>query len=262
MTFHEHSAVHTWPWPRVLAHRGGGVLAPENTLAAIAYGHAHGFRGVEFDVMLAADDVPVLMHDPHFGRTVTGTGSVALTPSDQLARCDAGSWHSTAYAGEPVALLADVLEYCRRRGIWMNIEIKPSSAAVAYQTGQIVGALVRSAFAQELARGAQRCDPALPEFSSFSMDALAGARNTAQEIARGLLVEAVPSDWLAQLRSVDACALHARHKELDAHQVRLAHAQGFAVMCYTVNTPERVQELFAWGVDALCTDRLDLISPE
>ena len=44
-----------WPYPRVLAHRGGGALAPENTLGAIRLGASLGFRGVEFDVMLAAD---------------------------------------------------------------------------------------------------------------------------------------------------------------------------------------------------------------
>ena len=58
-----------WPYPRVLAHRGGGTLAPENTIAAIKVGLEHGFRAVEFDAMLAADDVPVLMHDPTLERT-------------------------------------------------------------------------------------------------------------------------------------------------------------------------------------------------
>ena len=58
-----------WPFPRVLAHRGGGALAPENTIAAIRAGLDRGFRAVEFDAMLAADNVPVLMHDPTLERT-------------------------------------------------------------------------------------------------------------------------------------------------------------------------------------------------
>ena len=49
-----------WPYPRIIAHRGGGLLAPENTLAAIRYAVNLGFAGVEFDVKLTADDVPVL----------------------------------------------------------------------------------------------------------------------------------------------------------------------------------------------------------
>ncbi len=69
----------SWPGPHRIAHRGGGTLAPENTIAAIRAGLAHRYRAVEFDVMLTADDVPVLMHDPHFGRTIAGTGAVATT---------------------------------------------------------------------------------------------------------------------------------------------------------------------------------------
>ncbi|NIO40416.1 MAG: glycerophosphodiester phosphodiesterase, partial [Burkholderiales bacterium] len=52
-----------WPYPRIIAHRGGGVLAPENTLAALRYARNLGFEGVEFDVKLTADNVPVLFHD-------------------------------------------------------------------------------------------------------------------------------------------------------------------------------------------------------
>ena len=61
-----------WSFPRIIAHRGGGTLAPENTLAALRCGLAHGFRGVEFDVMALPDGALVLMHDTELGRTVSG----------------------------------------------------------------------------------------------------------------------------------------------------------------------------------------------
>jgi len=79
-----------WPYPRVLAHRGGGALAPENTLAAIRTGRSRGFVGVEFDVMLCADDEPVLMHDLTLQRTTDGAGPVAQRSWAELARLDAG----------------------------------------------------------------------------------------------------------------------------------------------------------------------------
>ena len=65
-----------WPYPKIVAHRGGGKLAPENTLAAVRCGLSHGFHAVEFDVMLSKDGIPMLMHDPHFGRTVAGAEKV------------------------------------------------------------------------------------------------------------------------------------------------------------------------------------------
>ncbi len=251
-----------WPYPRVLAHRGGGALAPENTLAAMRIGHARGFKGVEFDVMLAADQVPILMHDPSFGRTVGGAGHVAATASAQLKTMDAGAWYSACYIGEPVPLLAEVLAFCRAHGVWMNIEIKPSDETVAAATGRAVGTAVRAAFADAIARSPGGLDPALPEFSSFSMAALAGARETAPEIPRGLLVTAVPDDWQQRMHSVGALALHPRARELTRAQIDAVHAAGYPLMCYTVNDPGQARELFDWGVDAFCTDRLDLIAPD
>ena len=79
-----------WPYPRVLAHRGGGVLAPENTLGAIRTDIAHGFRAVEFDAMLPADDTPILMHDSTLARTAGRTGAVTDFRAADLAQFDVG----------------------------------------------------------------------------------------------------------------------------------------------------------------------------
>ncbi len=107
-----------WPWPRVLAHRGGGTLAPENTLGAIRFGLAHGFRAIEFDAMLAADSIAVLMHDPTLERTTSGRGPVPAMSAAALAQLDAGAWHSPRFAGEPVPTLADALALCRAHDVW------------------------------------------------------------------------------------------------------------------------------------------------
>lgn len=62
------------PLPRWFAHRGGGSLAPENTLAGIRLAASMGFRAVEFDVMLSADATPLLIHDETLARTTNGSG--------------------------------------------------------------------------------------------------------------------------------------------------------------------------------------------
>ena len=91
----------SWPFPRLIAHRGGGILAPENTMAGMRCGLAYGFRGVEFDVMLAQDGVPVLMHDPLFGRTIRAPGGVLDYPAQALTALDAGSWLSESMDKRP-----------------------------------------------------------------------------------------------------------------------------------------------------------------
>lgn len=251
-----------WFYPKVIAHRGGGVLAPENTLAAMRCGLAHGFHAVEFDVMLSQDGVPVLMHDPQFGRTVRGVGNVCETTAAALARMDAGSWFGPQFAGEPVPTFEETARFCKENQIWMNVEIKPVSG-FEVETGRVVAELVQRLFAAELAACVPgRNDASLPLFSSFSFDALLAAKTAAPRIPRGYLVEKIPADWQKCVQTLDAIALHTNHQNLTE---RLAHdikAQGIGLFCYTVNTPERAREILAWGVDAFCTDRIDMIGAD
>lgn len=245
-----------WPGPRRLAHRGGGALAPENTLAAIRAGIEKGYRGVEFDVMLTADAVPVLMHDPDFGRTIAGEGRIAATLAGDLVERDAGSWFDPSrFAGEPVPLYEDVVRYCRARRVWMNVEIKPSPGADEH-TGAVVGALTARLFAD-----AHRPDE-MPLFSSFSVAALIAARKSAPQLARGLLVEEPGDGDVEQARALDCISVHADHRHLDRAAVQRLHDAGFAILAYTVNDPARLHTLVGWGVDAVCTDRIDLIEPD
>ena len=115
-----------WPYPRWVAHRGAGKLAPENTLAAFKLGASHGYRMFECDVKLSADGVPFLLHDATLERTTTGKGKGGALPWSQLSQLDAGSWHSRAHAGEPLSSLESIARYCLHNGHFLNIEIKPT----------------------------------------------------------------------------------------------------------------------------------------
>jgi len=246
-----------WHYPRILAHRGGGTLAPENTLAGVRRGMEAGFRAIEFDVMLARDGVPVVLHDPTLGRTVAGTGSVADVDARDLAARDAGSWFGPAWAGEPVPLFVEFAQFCKAHGVWMNIEIKPVPG-VDDATGTTVARLAAALFADDLAAGRVERAPLL---SSFSEAALAAAREAAPGLPRAWLTETLPPDWEARARALDAVAIHTDHTTLTAAQAAAVKAAGFGLFCYTVNAPDRARTLFGWGVDGLCTDRIDLIGP-
>ena len=126
-----------WPYPRWIAHRGAGKLAPENTLAAFRLGASHGYRAFECDVKLAADGVPFLLHDATLQRTTNGHGRAADLAWSELAQLDAGSWHSRAFAGEPPASLEGVAAFCLENGYALNIEIKPTPGSEA-ETGRVV----------------------------------------------------------------------------------------------------------------------------
>src|SRR4029453_4209845 len=90
-----------WPYPRLIAHRGAGLQAPENTLTAMRVGHAHGYRMFELEVKPAADNVAFLLHDATLERTTTGRGRADALPWRELSRLDAGGWHSAQNPGGP-----------------------------------------------------------------------------------------------------------------------------------------------------------------
>jgi glycerophosphoryl diester phosphodiesterase len=248
-----------WPYPRVLAHRGGGAFAPENTIAAIRTGRERGFRGVEFDVTLCADGELVLIHDATLDRTTDGTGPVAERSWAELAGLDAGRWFSADFAGERIPRLTEAIGFCRSHQVWINAEIKPAAGAER-QTGEAVALSVARAFA-DLAHEGSGPAPQLPLLSSFSVEALAAAREAAPGVPRGLLCRRIAPDWREQLQRLQCVALHCDHRSLDATAIHEVRSAGYWLFCYTVNDRHRANQLARWGIDALCTDRLDRIEP-
>ncbi len=239
-----------WLHPRLIAHRCGGALAPENTLAGLRAAAGLGYRGVEFDVMLTADGTPVLMHDETLERTTDGRGRVAETSDAELARLDAGSRHGAQFAGEPVPSFGDAAELCQALGLWANVEIKPSRGQAA-ETGRKVALEAR-----ELWSGLTP-----PLLSSFSVEALEAARAAAPELPRGLLIVAPPADWQAICRRLECVSLHCSRRHFSPQLLAEAQAAGLPLLLYTVNDAEDAGHLLRQGVAALFTDRIDLLAP-
>jgi glycerophosphoryl diester phosphodiesterase len=241
----------TWPYPRWIAHRGAGKLAPENTLAAFRVGAEHGYRMFECDVKLSADGVPFLMHDKTLERTTSGHGVGGKQPWAALSQLDAGSWHSRAYAGEPLVSFENVARYCLRNGYFLDIEIKPTPGTER-QTGEVV-----AQHAQRLWAG-QAVPPLL---TSFKTEALHGARHAAPELPRGLLLETLPDDWLHIALDLGCVAVVCNHALWDTNTVAEAKNAGLRTLSYTVNDEWAAERLIALGTDGIVTDSIDLFSP-
>ena len=248
-----------WPYPRWVAHRGAGKLAPENTLASFRLGAAHGYRMFECDVKLSADEVPFLMHDATLSRTTDvaqglGSGASAVGgdhPWSALAQLDAGGWHSRAYAGEPLPTLANIAHYCLANGLLLNIEIKPTPG-LERRTGEVV-----AQHAAQLWAGAE----VPPLLTSFEPEALAGARDTRPELPRGLLLETLWTGWLETALTLGCVAVVCNHALWDTSSVLQAKSAGFRTLSYTVNDEWAAQRLLDLGTDAIITDRVDLFVP-
>lgn len=241
-----------WTYPRWIAHRGAGKLAPENTLAAFRLGRQHGYRMFECDVKLSADGVPFLLHDTTLERTTNGRGLAGARPWSELALLDAGSWHSRAYQGEPLPTLAQIAQFCLANDCRVNLEIKPTPGTEAATGDAVARAAAKLWSGQGVA----------PLLSSFEPPALAAARGAVPELPRALLLEELPMDWLEMARTLDCVAIVCDHPLWNGDSVAQAKKAGFRCLSYTVNDEATAQRLMSLGVDSIITDRVDLFKPD
>ena len=249
-----------WPYPRWIAHRGAGKLAPENTLAAFRLGAQYGYRMFECDAKLSADGVPFLLHDATLSRTTNsreafGPAASALAgdhPWGELAKLDAGGWHSRRYAGEPVPTLENLARFCLANHFCLDIEIKPTPGAER-ATGEVV------------ARHAARLwnnAPVPPLLTSFQVASLEGALATSAHLPRGLLLDTLWDGWFDAARRLECAAVVCNHALWDASTVAKVHAAGMRCLSYTPNDPWAVERLIALATDGIVTDRVDLFTPD
>jgi glycerophosphoryl diester phosphodiesterase len=241
--------MNAWPYPKLFAHRGGGTLAPENTLAGMKVAADHLYTAVEFDVKLSADGVAFLMHDDMLERTTNGTGAFKDKTAAEIELLDASGWmthflHAESF--EQVPRLTAVMSYLHTHGMNANIEIKPCVGREA-ETGQAVAILV-----EEITR-AQTLKPLL---SSFSVEALRHAHQAAPHLPMALLVEAYLPAHDALLAELGSVSLNCNEANINRQIVEHLHARDTRVMVYTVNDEARAAALFQLGVDGIFTDNL------
>ena len=235
-----------WPYPRIFAHRGGGSLAPENTLAAIRTGQSLGYAAHEFDVKLSRDGVAMLLHDHTLQRTTTGRGRAADLDWADLATLDAGAWYSAAFRGEKLAAFDDAAKLLRSKNTMANVEIKPTPGFEAATGRQVARDSAR------LWAGAS----VAPLLSSFSFEALMAAKEAAPALPRGwLATELRTEDW-ARLAALDAVSFHTDHRKLAIADIARLHDKGYRVMVYTVNDVAIAEKLIEASIDGLFTDNL------
>lgn len=218
----------------VTSHRGAGFLEPENTLRAIRRAIDLGADQVEIDVQLTRDHQLILMHDVTVDRTTTGHGNVADLTLAEIRQFDAGQ-------GERVPTLEEVLTLADGK-ITPQIELKgPGAASFVVKTLQTFHCVDKVIL------------------TSFLHQQLLEARQLAPGIHAGALWGRLPNDVVIQAERLGVQALHLWHQFITSQIVADAHARGLLVRAWNVNTEEEMQGLIALGVDAIGSDRPDLL---
>lgn len=243
-----------------VAHRGYSAVAPENTLPAFAAGVLAGATFIEFDVRTTADGVPVVIHDRTVDRTTDGAGKVWELTLDEIARLDAGSWFSPAYAGIGVPRLAEVLELLHPHAVLADsagdagvtpavaprvellLEIKPP--ATLEQVKVILGQVADAGLLGRTV--VQSFDPAVVR--------LAG--EVAPDVRRGLLRDAFDTSQVevAQELGVSYCNPSMNAVLGSPETVAALAGAGVAVMPWTANDVTLWADLVEAGVAGLITD--------
>ncbi len=252
----------TWPYPFWIAHRGAGRQAPENTLAALRQGQALGWRAFEVDAKISADGVPFLMHDTTLDRTTTERGRAGDRTWAELQNLDAGAWHHSEHAFEPIPSLAQALNFVFAHQAALNIEIKPTPGEDA-ATGEAVATLALSRWqeATERARRLGDVPPVAPLLSSFQSASLAAAQRAAPALPRALLLNQLRPHWMDEACDLGCSACVVQHEIADQDLIEGLKALGLKVWIYTVNQVEEARQFAQMGVDGLITDAVHLFDP-
>jgi glycerophosphoryl diester phosphodiesterase len=212
---------------KVYGHRGASAEYPENTLAAFRRALELDIEGIELDVHLSADGVPVVIHDETVDRTTNGQGAVADLTVEQLRGLDAGN-------GEYVPTLAEVLDLVGDR-LHVDIEVKANVA------GEAVLQEMRGRNTRWL-------------ISSFDWDVLRFVRSVDQDAELWVLTMGATDDALAVVDEVGASALAIWQGALDEDIAGFLNDKGVRFWPWTVNDVEQARRFVEWGAIGICTD--------
>ncbi len=245
--------------PLILGHRGASAVAPENTLAAFSRAIRDGADGIEFDVRLSRDQVPVVIHDATLKRTGLIDRLVAELSSEELQNTDVGTWFdqgyrredlssSTDYSVEKIPTLAQVFELFRSNTGVLYLEMKCAANAAAALATEVVTAIRRAEMIERVVVECfdlaaivhvKRIDAAIRTAALFEPKLLR-PRSTVQ---RTKMID------LALDHGADELALH--HTLAGARVVEQARARGLEVVVWTVDSLRWVERARNMGIKAL-----------
>jgi len=231
--------------PEIIAHRGARRLAPENTLPAIKKAIELGVDGIELDVLLTSDKVPVITHSDDLSILTHYHGYAHDTPFATLSSLDVGSHFGPAFAETKMPTLAEVLELISTHDLKSIVEIK-AQPGFAASAAQLVGDIVS--------------DFRMSGSTTISTSSIRVANELAKrhgELERALIIRR-PSighifpNFFAKLSHADA--LHVSLRSLRHGLVEGMHKRNKKVFAWTANESEDIDLCLSMKVNGIITD--------
>jgi len=240
-----------------VGHRGAAGLAPENTLGAFAKGIEVGVDAIECDVHLSADGELIVMHDPNVSRTTDGSGDIPSLTLAELQKLNAAAKFSGGWSTkEPVPTLAEVLALAQGK-VDVQIEIKvPAMGGYPGIERKVAEAVAAAGMTEHVL------------VICFNLDTLRAVHAADPRLRTGYLVSesTVPAQWLISrsamldaLQESKVSFLGSSAAFLSPELVQAAHERGLQVGVWTVDTAGDMRRFAAMGVDAITTNRPDVL---
>ncbi len=244
--------------PLIIGHRGASAVAPENTLASFALAVETGADGVEFDVRLARDGVPVIIHDETLQRTASIQKRVADVSTAELQQMNVGSWFSRSkkattdkFAAERVPTLEQLFDLFASNDALLYLEMKCVPSERTQLAATCCGLITEHSLRERVI------------VESFDLAGIEVVKNIDPGIRTAALFEpkfSNASSLLTGQRLVDR-AKSARADEIALHYkiasrrlISKAQLNGLTVVVWTVDNPDWVERARAMSIDALITN--------
>ena len=227
---------------RVIGHRGGAGLAPENTMAAFRNAATLGIDGIECDVMLSADGHIIVYHDDDLSRLTNGTGISFEKTLAALKKLDAGAKFDSKFAGERIPVLSEVFDFMQGNDLLLFLELKSPLRFPGIEQ-QVV----------DLIHEYDYMDRILVQ--SFYHDSLDIVHTIAPEISIAeLWLDRIPAADESRFRTINPLFTFYTPEIIEE-----VHARGQQTAAWTVNDMEAARQLIAAGIDAITTDYPDQV---
>lgn len=230
----------------IFAHRGASMYAPENTLPAFTLAVQMGAEGIETDVQLTKDHIPVLIHDEKINRTTNGKGFVKDFTFKQLKQLDAGSWFSNTYKNASLLSLTEFLRWAKSHSLSLNIELKnnridyPHLEAIVFERVKHYEMLDRTIV------------------SSFNPKSILRLKPFRDQMEVAFLVKRRTRRLLKQTKYLKAHALHIKYNALHKSLIQQAKRENILLRVYTVNRARQLLRCFRRECAGIFTDVPDI----
>jgi len=234
--------------PKVIAHRGASSDRPENTISAFDEALRQGCDGIELDIQLTRDEVPVVYHDRTMARAGGGRRRVCDLSLAELQRLNADHRVEPQFCKQQIPTLAKILSrYAQRTALFLEIKTREGTAGaqrhllLARKTARMVKQLTRAVHISIL---------------SFDATVLAAVKRTAPRIPRVLNL-APPARLTPALSSklADLSSLSVDIRRLTPGFARAVHRAGCPLLAFTCNRPQTVELALATGASGIITNR-------